>query len=486
MDKYSDKYINKFDMLNNSIIGFEFEFFTDRPYHKLLELLNRELSPAKVSGYRVYHSSFNPTEEHWKIEPDLSLGYDGVELISGPIPYVNAKVYLLKALKILQGDDFHTDDKCSIHINLSFDKEKTPKVLDKLNKLKLILNVDENFIYKYFPDRENNFYAKTVKKLIPFKSYDFTNNAAEILTNSLELPDTKYYGINLLNVFDGRLEFRYIGGEDYEKKTGEILELMDYFIELTYNCINEPLNEEDMDELKDYLSENINQFKSFTKLDNFIAEFPSIDLQVDQNPDLIILRTYYEQIYDELYDIITNIYNLNNCIINYNTEEQKIELVNANFKTIFDIRRIDIIDSTIDGGSFVNCNLINCEIKNAHLTNCTVVYTDLYNSKLESTQIHEGSILNDCYVFNCLLDAHMKGGIFRSGKLGESAELDSDVKIVTSVNNYFGKSQDQSMEDKLKSIGQFKNKSNVKKKWLDGYNTNNKNSGQIPGQETTF
>ena len=485
MDKYTDKYINKFDLLKNAVIGFEFEFYTDRPYHKLLELLNRELKPAKVSGYRVYHSSFDPTADHWKIEPDLSMGYDGVELISGPIPYVDAKIYLLKVLKILQGPEFRTDDKCSIHINISFDKNTSPKILDKLNRLKLILNVDENFVYKYFPNRENNFYAKSVKKLIPFKNFNFTSNAAELLANSLELPDTKYYGINLLNIFDGRIEYRYIGGEDYQKKSAEILDLMDYFIELTWNCTNEDLDEDDIEELKEYLSDNINQFKNFTKLDNFIAEFPSIDLQVDMNTDLTILRTYYEQLYDNLYDIVTNIYNLNNCIINYDTDDQDLEIVNANFKTIFDIKKVDLIDCVIDGGSFVNCNIINSELKNVHLTNCTLIYSDVYNSKIESTKVGDGCILNDCYVFNCLLDGDMKGGVFRSGKVGENGELDKNVKIVTSVNNYFGGNEDQSMEDKLKSIGAFKNKSNVnKKKWFKGYNATN--TGTIPGQQTTF
>jgi hypothetical protein len=479
MDKYTDKYINKFDILNNAIVGFEFEFYSTRPYHKLLEILNRELNPVTVTGYRVYHSSFDPDAENWKIEPDLSMGYDGIELVSGPIPYVNAKFYLLKVLKILQRPEFRTDDKCSIHINISFDKDKTTNVLDKLNKLKLILNVDENFVYKHFPERENNFYAKSVKKLIPFKSYDFSNNAAEILINSLELPDTKYYGINLLNIFNGRVEYRYIGGEDYQDKTAEILDLMDYFIELTHICIVEPMNDEDMEKLKDYLSDNINQFKNFTKLDSFIAEFPSIDLQVDQNSDLIILRTYYEQMYDELYEIITNVYNLNNCIINYNTENQRLELVDATFKTIFDIKKIDIIDCSIDGGSFVNCEIVNCEIKNAHLTNCTVIYTDVYNSKVESCKVHDGTILNDCYVFNSLLDGHMKGGVFRSGKLGEYGEIDKNVKIVTSTNNYFGSDNEQSMEDKLKAVGAFKNKSNTnKKKWMKGYN-NSSNSTKI-------
>jgi len=473
MEKYSDKYINKYDILKHARIGFEFEFFTDRPYYKLLELLNRELD-VKVSGYRVYHSSFTPEEKHWKIEPDLSLGYSGVELISGPIPYVNSKIYLLKVLKILQGSDFSTDEKCSIHVNISFDPETSPRVLDDLNKLKLILDVDENFIYKYFPERENNFYAKSVKKIIPFKSFDFTNNAADILVNSLELPDTKYFGINLLNVFEGRLEYRYIGGADYQFKTGEILDLLDYFIQLTWLSIDK-LDEEDIDKLKSYLSKNINQFKNFARLDNFIAQFPSIMIQVDMNPDLTILKTYYEQIYNELYEIITNIYNLNNCIINYDTENQQIEIIDATFKTIFDIKKVTFVDCIIEGGSFSNCTFVNCEIKNTHLNNCNIDLCDVYKSKIESSKITSGSVLHDCYVFNVLLDGEMKGGIFRSGKLGDNAILDSDVKIITGNNNYFGGAKDQSMEDKLKAIGGFKNKSNIDKKNIySGYNTDNK------------
>lgn len=453
MEKYSDKYINSFDILNNAVVGFEFEFYTDRPYHKLLELLNRELAPIKVSGYRIYHSSFKPTPEHWKIEADLSLGPSGVELISGPLPYVNAKVYLLKVLKILQGKEFKTDDKCSIHINISFDKDKSPKTLDKLNRLKLILNMDEDLVYKYFPDRENNFYAKSIKKIIPFKNFHFSNDAANLLEHNLELPDTKYYGVNFLHMEEGRLEFRYIGDKDYQFKTAEILDLMDYFIQLTWNCTLEPLDEEDMDELKDYLSDNLNQFKNFSRLENFIAEFPSIMLQVDLNDNMVILRTYYEQLYDDLYELITNIYNLNNCIINYNTENQRLEIVDAVFKTIFDIKKVDVIDSNIDGGSFVNCNFYNCEIKNVHLNNCTVHYSDIYSSKIENCKIEDDSVVMDCYVFNTYLNAEMKGGVFRSGKLGEDAILDKNVDIVTGVNNYFGRAEDQSREDKLKSIG---------------------------------
>ena len=144
-------------------------------------------------------------------------------------------------------------------------------------------------------------------------------------------------------------------------------------------------------------------------------------------------------------------------------------MVDATFKTIFDIKNIDIIDSVIDGGSFTNCNFINCEIKTAHLNNCSVLGTDIYNGKIESCKITDGSSLIDCF---------MKGGVFRSGKLGQFGEIDKTTKIVTAENNYFGDNKEQSLDDKMKSVGAFQNKSNVdKKKWMNGYNnTRDKNT----------
>ena len=99
-------------------------------------------------------------------------------------------------------------------------------ILNNLNALKLLLEVDEDLIYNYFPERKNNIYAKSVKTLIPFKGFDFSTNAIEILQTNIQYPDTKYYGINFQTIQNGRLEWRYIGGNNYHKKTSEILSVI--------------------------------------------------------------------------------------------------------------------------------------------------------------------------------------------------------------------------------------------------------------------
>ena len=439
MKKFSNEYLNDFDKLKNSVIGFEFEFYTNKSYYKLMEYLGNNLTPIKIHGFRKYHSKFKPDEDNFKIEPDLSGGYDMIEIITGPIPYVNAKIILLKILKILQ-DVAKTDERCSIHINVSFDG-KSEKTLGDLNRLKVILNVDEDYVYRFFPTRQDNIYAKTVKTIIPFKGFDYSNDAVNIIINNLELPDTKYYGINIQTVEEGRLEYRYIGGKDYQFKTSEILILMDYFIALTWNCTSEPLDEEDITELREYLFDNINMFKSFTNYEDFISNFPTIDIQVDRQNEYAILKAYYDNFYDEVYDLIQNTYNLSNCILNFDTQQHRLELVEADFRTIFDITRLDIIECTANSGRYNSCNIISSEVVNGNIKGGSIVDSNILNSKLEGTKIDTNTEVNDSYLYQCQIDGHITGdSVLRFCKLGPNAIIDDSVRIITDQSNYFNTS----------------------------------------------
>jgi hypothetical protein len=192
MRKYSDKFLNQSGKLKDAKIGFEFEFYMkDLSYYKTLELLNTELTPVKVWGFRQYHSDFTPDDKNFKIEPDLSGGSNMVELVTGPLDFYDAKYYLIKIIKFIQNYGY-TNEKCSIHFNISFND----KDLNNLNILKLILNVDEDEIYRSYPSRKDNVYAKTIKKIIPYKEYDFFNIPISVVKNNMRLPNDKYYGVN--------------------------------------------------------------------------------------------------------------------------------------------------------------------------------------------------------------------------------------------------------------------------------------------------
>lgn len=442
MEKYSDKFLNQSDKLKKAVCGFEFEFYMkDLSFYKTLELLNQELTPVKVWGFREYHSDFTPDENNFKIEPDLSGGSNMVELVTGPMDFYDAKFYLIKIIKFIQTYGY-TNEKCSVHFNLSFNGDKN---LNDLNILKLILNTDEEEIYRYYPSRKDNVYAKSIKKIIPFKEYDFFNIPISVVKNNLRLPNDKYYGINFLNINNDketqRLEFRYIGGKDFEKNLGQLIYFMERFIINTYESIDTLFTSEDVRKLEEFLEDNIGNFKNLSKYDNFIVDFPTIQLQINQDNNYDIVSTYYEKIYDRIFKLVESTQDLKECIINYVIEKQTIEIVDAVFKTSATLRNYDLINCQVEG-IFEDCYFIGTEIKNSQVSKSKLQHSDADNSKILNCKV-EQSELKNCYFMNGYLNGDMYGGVFRSGELGPYAMMDSEVKVVKDNDNFFDTTFDE-------------------------------------------
>ena len=437
MKKYSDKFLNQSSKLKNARIGFEFEFYMkDLSYYKTMELLNQELTPVRVWGFRQYHSDFTPDEKNFKIEPDLSGGSNMVELVTGPLSYYDAKYYLIKIVKFIQTYGY-TNEKSSIHFNLSFNDDE--KNLNDLNILKLILTTDEDEIYRIFPSRKDNVYAKSVKKMIPYKEYDFFNIPISVVKNNLRTPNDKYYGINFLNINNDkdtqRLELRYIGGKDYEKNIGNLIYFMDRFIINVYDSIDTDFTSEDVNKLEEYLEEHISLFKNFSKYDNFIVDFPTIQLQIDQVGSYDLISAYYPNIYTKLYNVIDATDGLKECIINYVTLTQTVEVVDARIKTTSTLRGYDLINCETEG-IFEDCFFIGSEITNSQMSKCKLQQSSAQNSKVLNCRV-EMSDLTNCYFMEGYLNGDMFGGVYRSGKLGPYATMDSEVKVVTDDQNFF-------------------------------------------------
>jgi hypothetical protein len=455
MKKYSEKFIHEFNKLKMARVGIEFEFYMkDLSFYKTMELLNKELAPVKVHGFRQYHSDFTPDENNFKFEPDLSGGSNMVEVITGPLQYNDAKFYLIKILKFIQNHGY-TNDKASLHFNISFIGEKD---LNDLNILKLILNTDEDEIYRFYPARKGNIYAKSIKSIIPYKEYDFFNIPIDVIKNNMMLPKDKYFGINFTHITKGkknqRLEYRYIGGKDYEKNTGNIVYLLDRFILDVYNSIDVGFNQSDSEKIEKYLEENIDKFKVFSKYDNFIVEYPSIQIQIDQNNMYELISSYFGKIYDRLWDLIEGTDSLKDCIINYITETQKIEVVDANLKATLTLDRYEFVNCTILDGIFEKCNFYGCEISNSHITSSKIEASDINNSKILTCRV-ENTTLENCYFMNGFLNGDMNGGVFRSGELGPYATISPETKIVGTSDNFFDTKFDSQEKDD-KDIKGFK------------------------------
>ncbi len=437
MKKYSEEFINNSDILSKSVVGLEFEFFTDNfSFYALLEHLNKYLAPVEVYGFRSYHPNFKPTDTKFFLTPDMSGGNSMIELISGPLPYYEAKYYLIKILKFIQ-DHGYTNEKSSVHFNISFED----KDLKNLNVLKLIINTDEDDIYKNFPNRKNNVYARSIKKIIPFKEYDYNNIPIDIVKNNLRLPNDKYYGINFLHIDEEdknnqRLEFRYIGGKDYEKNVGQLIYFLDKFILNTYNSITPNFTDKEIKSLEQHLAKNISNFKTFTNYDNFLVQYPTITLQVDQESGYDVVSAYYHSLYDRLYILMDSTDNLKDCIINWITTQQKLEIVDATVKCTMNVYDFDFINCIITG-ILTDCSVINSKVTNSQLVRNNINGTEITASKVLNCVV-ENSELKYCYFQMGYLNGSMSGGILRGGtNLGPYANISSTTIVVNGDDNFF-------------------------------------------------
>jgi hypothetical protein len=215
-------HFDKLHALSSSVIGFEFEFYTNMLKGRAAESLSKLINKKVVVSER-YHSGVVVDASTCKLEPDYSGGSKMMEFITGPLPYNEAITILIKVLNWIDENGW-TTDRCAFQFSVSFDKfrKEVKDRIENLDKLKFILGFDENFIYSKFGDRSKNVYAKSIKRVVPRNRFSMIENLTTIDPRMFKVPEDKYYGVNFTKIPKGYLEFRYLGNRDYQKKSKDI------------------------------------------------------------------------------------------------------------------------------------------------------------------------------------------------------------------------------------------------------------------------
>jgi len=425
---------HKGQILNAGQIGIEFEFYSNLELEETRESLSKLLN-RKIRLEDKAHSDFQPSAEVFKMEPDMSGGKGLIELVTGPVPYRNARLLIMKMLGWIR-ENGYTTDRASIHLNMSFNPDylEDPQMVSKMNVLKFILEFDEARVYKYFPDRENSTYAKSIKWVMP-KHEAFYYNADMINKDNFTFANTKYYGINFEKAQKNYLEFRYIGGKGYEKRTDDILHLADSFIMAIWKSCYEPRfspankielqrilrkNEPLMEMLKDYSAVN--------------KHWPKINILVDLQDDPRVISVQWDRFKNKVLDLLSN-GTMEEGIINYDSDYSTVQVKDGKFKTAY----------ILDGFEFVNCelsgNIENSGIYGGVVNGAQILRSQLYqgcqvnDSKVESSFVHGSCTLKNCYVFgrDGIFKGKMIGGIFREGAIGPNARFEEDTEIIVST-----------------------------------------------------
>jgi hypothetical protein len=425
---YSNEELNA---IHSSKVGFEFEFFANESLDSAKESLSRTLN-KKIRIEEKSHSDFAPTEDVFKMEPDNSGGTGMIELVTGPLPFVEAKLIMAKTLKWIR-ENGTTNERCSIHINLAFDGKKLGPItnMSKLDIGKFVLNFDEDRVYEAFPNRKDSVYAKSIKFIVPLSGMTQSSPGKNVWRNYAFVND-KYYGINFTKIPKGYIEFRYLGGKDYEKKYSTILSMTEHFITSLYETLVNPnYTEDDLKLLDSVLEKHRHVIESYKTYKVFKEKFPDIHLMIDLKTEDQIVEMFYPRIREKIFELLTKA-DMKEGLINYDADSGRIQIKDAKLMRCFEVKGIDIVDSVIQG-NIINCDIFGCDIKNSSVFESNLFgATVVEDCKIEESYVSKNVVCEDSYVFGKrgVFSGEMVGGIFRQGRATNFARFSKDTEVI--------------------------------------------------------
>ena len=421
------------ELLNSALVGVEFEFYSN------LELEETQKSLSDLLGRKIQledkaHSDFQPDDKVFKMEPDMSGGKGLIELVTGAMPYRNTRIVIIKMLNWIK-ENGYTNDRASIHLNVSFDKKylEDPYMISKMNVLKFILEFDEARIYKFFPNRENSTYAKSIKWIMPKReAYWFDEDHIE--PNNFKFADTKYYGINFSKKEKNYLEFRYLGGENYHEKKEAVLHLLDRFILQVWNSCNSPrFTPENRIELRRILNKNLPLVEMLRDHRKLNENWPKINILVDLQDNYQTIKVQWDRIKDRVLELIVD-GSLEEGIINYDSDYSVIQIKDGVFKTAYNLDGYEFINCKIRG-NVLNSSIYGGYVEGSMLTRCNLYQgAEIKDSNVESCYVHGSVTVTNCFVFgrDGIFKVKLVGGIYREGFLGKDARIDDTTEVVVS------------------------------------------------------
>ena len=411
----------------------EFEFYSHFTKKEIAEQLSPQIG-KKIRVFKKYHSRFVPTREQFKIEPDYSGGSKMTELITGPLPYFEAIPILIRILRWID-ENGYTDSKCAFQFGVSFDKDVYPSLpcIESLNLLKFVLGFDEDYIWERFPNRKGSLYAKSIKKVVPSNKFLSPGKLSYIDKNQYKVPVEKNNGINFTKLKDGYFEVRYLGGKDYQRKYIQIKEVMDHIVSYTHQVLlfNEEFTPTEASKLEKSLNDIYKESSSFVEPELFFKNFQGLSVLVDLKSDQQIIKSYFNQIREVLYDVIVE-NGITKGYLNYDTQLTRFQLKDAETTQAYLLRDMDLIECKI-AGNIYNCRLFGCEIESGNLENCDVITNNkISKSKLSKCELRFTNDINDSYIDNGEkeINCSVNGGIIRSGFIGQLAFISDETEIV--------------------------------------------------------
>ncbi len=186
------------------------------------------LDDAPFKYYEFTSDKQRANDTHWAIEGDGSLSDGGVEVKSPPMSLPDFMKIFPDVLEWIERYG-STDSSTGMHVHMGFKGIKDLE--DKINPLKMMMFMDEGYIWNSFEDRMDNNYVKSIKR-----KFETDSDVKKDIKNIFDLKKLKKKlstahsdAINFSNISEGHIEYRYLGGNNYEHKEAELTASIGHF-----------------------------------------------------------------------------------------------------------------------------------------------------------------------------------------------------------------------------------------------------------------
>lgn len=416
------------EVLNNTLISPVFEFYSSKEkkfiIDELSEISNKKVILTSEKKYSSYTTAIL-LEEYDSSKPLYKLSF-------GWLPYSESLSISELVLRWIN-ENAKVDNFTLMRVNLTYN-ERDLQTLDHVSNMnvgKMILRIDEDWIWKRFPEMKKSPFALSIKKLAPTNSWINVSDVLININETFQMPIAEYYGIDFENQTRGILTFNYIGGENYPTKFKEIKELLEYYSIITYQVLNESgYTKEHVEELRRITGEYRKLQKCYYNPERFLNEYKDIIVTVNLERNPQIIKSFWTHLRDPLLKLVIES-DLKKGRFNLDSDSGYFQIKNVNLEGVR-ISNFEVVDSVFSG-VMENCHVWKSKVNNSRVKNTTFISNNKINeSYLSNIRVDRENSINKSYIINNgeIINCKINESIVRNAGIGKNAKLDESTTVI--------------------------------------------------------
>ena len=411
----------------STYISLDLDFYCKFSIEKVAEKFGTIL---KENIEIVDEDNFKPSSDRFYIIRSYGFGKERYRFYTDKLTYSRARIVLISAFGVIK-EFGYTDSSCICDVNISFDPHISGLNIKNLGILKFILEFNEDIPFRFFPAQKNSIYVKSIKSITPQNKFYRSANV-NINDFNYVLPVLSHFGVIFDDVKDGTLNFRYIGGEKYEYKMVEALDLIGVYIGFIQKVLENPTyTDSNKKTLNKIIKKSDKILDAYESPKKFKEAYPDIKLTVDLDTNDQILKSKYVKFRDDIFDLLSGS-DLTKGEINYDSELSKIQ--GKGFKGhIYEIDKWEFLECDLEIELASYCNFFECS-----LSNSTIMRSNIYRfSKVKKSKIRDTYINRTCEVTDTFIngdqstiDCSVVRGKIVGGRIGNHAKISKETETV--------------------------------------------------------